>query len=209
MPLAVCCSFRCLSYLSMPLTNRRYYLDSRIKNGRRALLVNWLQLSTNSSIPSRTIVRNVDIPHLPCCELTKRTVRWDPDREDRIFFVQSAALYSTIYHLQMLLHRPFILASDRRAMLCMHSLALCTSAARLCSHVAGVQARRSVLIDIPHQVRLLFFPMTFTRLRDSRYQHLSPVLFCFLIFGVASARDLLQIHKRTWNVFVSAWIFLN
>ena len=146
----------------------------------------------------------------PCDEPTEYTVRWDPDREDRLFFVQSAALYSTIYHLQMLLHRPFIPPSNKRTTLFWPSLALCTSAARSCSYVAGVQVRRSVFMDYPLQVRSLSFPMSFGCLgsTSTRYQHFSPALFCFLIFGVASPRDLLWTNKRTWNMFVSAWIFL-
>ncbi|QRV74945.1 Fungal specific transcription factor domain [Ceratobasidium sp. AG-Ba] len=35
-------------------------------------------------------------------------LRWDPNRENPLFFDQSATLYSTYYHVQILIHRPFI-----------------------------------------------------------------------------------------------------
>lgn len=35
-------------------------------------------------------------------------MRWDPNRENSLFFDQSATLYSTYYHVQILIHRPFI-----------------------------------------------------------------------------------------------------
>jgi hypothetical protein len=35
-------------------------------------------------------------------------VRWDPARQDPVFFDQSVALHCAYYHLQILIHRPFI-----------------------------------------------------------------------------------------------------
>lgn len=77
-------------------------------------------------------------------------LRWDPTREHRIFFVQSASLYSTYYHLQILIHRPFIPSPRKPSPLSFPSLAICTNAARSCSHVADVLRRRSPGIPVPH-----------------------------------------------------------
>jgi hypothetical protein len=40
--------------------------------------------------------------------LTREPVRWDSKREDPVFFDQSVALHCNYYHLQILIHRPFI-----------------------------------------------------------------------------------------------------
>jgi hypothetical protein len=137
-------------------------------------------------------------------------VRWDPDREDRIFFEQSAALHSTFYQLQMFVHRPFIPSPTRPTALHAPSLALCTGAARSCSRILGVLLRRSTLFNFPLQVSLLSFSYAqpVKEYFYTRYQHFTLASSCYSISGVASARDSLQIHTRTWNMFISAWIFL-
>ena len=92
-----------------------------------------------------------------CYEPTERIVRWDPDRKDRIFFEQSAALYTSFHQLQMFVHRPFIPSPTRPTALHSPSLALCTGAARSCSRILGVLLRRSTLFNFPFQVSLLPF----------------------------------------------------
>lgn len=73
-----------------------------------------------------------------------RTVRWEPDRENELFFDQSVLLYATYYHLQILIHRPFIPSlRDPSPLLSFPSLAICTNAARSCSHVVDIQKRKS------------------------------------------------------------------
>jgi hypothetical protein len=66
-------------------------------------------------------------------------VRWDPDREDPIFFKQSALLYVAYYMLQITVHRPFISnrrdSANPRAGAGFPSLAICTNAARACAKV--------------------------------------------------------------------------
>ncbi|CAE6476197.1 unnamed protein product [Rhizoctonia solani] len=73
-------------------------------------------------------------------------LRWDPNREDSLFFDQSATLYSTYYHVQILIHRPFIPSPRKPSPLSFPSLAICTTAARSCSHVLDLQRRRSQTI---------------------------------------------------------------
>ncbi|KAK2459718.1 hypothetical protein APHAL10511_008252 [Amanita phalloides] len=69
-------------------------------------------------------------------------LRWDPKREDPQFFQQSVLLYTTYYHLQILVHRPFIPSSRKPSALAFPSLAICTNAARSCSHVVDWMRRR-------------------------------------------------------------------
>ncbi|KAJ7141352.1 hypothetical protein C8R44DRAFT_763249 [Mycena epipterygia] len=64
---------------------------------------------------------------------------WNPYMEDDVFFDQSAALYAAYYHVQLLAHRPFIRATAKQSF---KSLAICTNAARSCSHIADVKSRR-------------------------------------------------------------------
>ncbi|KAJ6603490.1 hypothetical protein DFH09DRAFT_899313, partial [Mycena vulgaris] len=69
-------------------------------------------------------------------------LRWDPHREDLTFFRQSVALYCGSYHVQMTTHRPFIPMLRQAAPTALPSPAICTNAARSCSHVADVSCRR-------------------------------------------------------------------
>lgn len=59
-----------------------------------------------------------------------------------MFFNQSASLYATYYHLQIIVHRPFIPSPRKPTALSFPSLAICTNAARSCIHVLDVQFQR-------------------------------------------------------------------
>lgn len=76
-------------------------------------------------------------------------VRWDPNRENEDFFNQSVSLYTSYYHLQILIHRPFIPSPRKPSPLSFPSLAICTNAARSCSHVVDIKRKRSKK-EIPH-----------------------------------------------------------
>ncbi|KAK0480213.1 fungal-specific transcription factor domain-containing protein [Armillaria novae-zelandiae] len=69
-------------------------------------------------------------------------LRWDPNRDNPVFFNQSAYLYIAYYHLQILIHRPFIPTPRNPSPLLFPSLAICTNAARSCSHVVDIQSRK-------------------------------------------------------------------
>lgn len=69
-------------------------------------------------------------------------LRWDPSREAESFFSQSASLYCSLYHIQILIHRPFIPSPNNPSPLSFPSLAICTNAARSCSHIIDVQMQR-------------------------------------------------------------------
>ncbi|KAF8315626.1 hypothetical protein DL93DRAFT_2057071 [Clavulina sp. PMI_390] len=62
-------------------------------------------------------------------------LKWDPNREDGVHFVQSANLHSSYYYLQIFIHRPFLYSSKEISSLSFPSLSISTNAARSCSHV--------------------------------------------------------------------------
>ncbi|KAF8625237.1 hypothetical protein AX17_006903 [Amanita inopinata Kibby_2008] len=82
-------------------------------------------------------------------------LRWDPNRENDRFFQQSVALYVGYYHLQILIHRPFIPSPRKPSPLSFPSLAICTNAARSCSHIIDIQRKR-VLIPPPQTQMAVF-----------------------------------------------------
>ncbi|KAG1759731.1 fungal-specific transcription factor domain-containing protein [Suillus occidentalis] len=102
-------------------------------------------------------------------------LRWDPNMDINDFFMQSYSLYSSYYHVQILIHRPFIPSPRKPSPLSFPSLAICTNAARSCSHVMDVYRRRSGM----------------------------PVLFCFLnIWGgkrsglyTDPTKEMADVHK--------------
>jgi hypothetical protein len=93
--------------------------------------------------------------HLTLLTDTIISVRWDPNREDHLFFSQSVSLYASYYHLQILIHRPFIPSPRNPSPLSFPSLAICTNAARSCSHVVEIHRKRGLRALSHVQVRLV------------------------------------------------------
>ncbi|KAJ7343421.1 putative fungal-specific transcription factor [Mycena albidolilacea] len=65
---------------------------------------------------------------------------WDPERKNKLHFNQSALLYAGFYHVQIMVHRPYIpapLEASRPGAL--PSLAICTNAARSCARIIHAQ----------------------------------------------------------------------
>ena len=89
-------------------------------------------------------------------------VRWDPHREHPQFFEQSALIYANYYYVQILIHRSFIPTPNKPSSTSFPSLAICTNAARSCSHILDAQMKRGLGL-MPHlQVRRNLYPlMTF------------------------------------------------
>ncbi|KAJ6508088.1 fungal-specific transcription factor domain-containing protein [Mycena vulgaris] len=79
---------------------------------------------------------------------------WNPYMGDDAFFSQSAALYAAYYHVQLMVHRPFIVKQIATPST-FKSLAICTNAARSCSHVVDVKSRRGFM-PAPHVVKAAF-----------------------------------------------------
>ncbi|KAI0697711.1 fungal-specific transcription factor domain-containing protein [Cerioporus squamosus] len=70
-------------------------------------------------------------------------LQWDPNREDHVFLNQSATLYAHYYLLQICIHRPFIPSPRKPSRLTFPSLAICTNAARSCTHVLDTLTQRT------------------------------------------------------------------
>lgn len=86
-------------------------------------------------------------------------LRWDPKREDETHFHQSAVLYSAYYQLQIAIHRPFIPNRGKQPSMALPALAICTNAARSCSHVVDIHQARSAS-PLPMQVvRIILRPL--------------------------------------------------
>nr|GAT53221.1 predicted protein [Mycena chlorophos] len=72
-------------------------------------------------------------------------LRWDPERKNPLHFNQSALLYAGYYHVQILVHRPYIpapLEVSRPG--AMPSLTICTNAARACARIFNAQEKRGI-----------------------------------------------------------------
>ncbi|KAJ7072969.1 fungal-specific transcription factor domain-containing protein [Mycena amicta] len=96
-------------------------------------------------------------------------LRWDPNGEDPVFATQSAVLYAAYYHVQIQVHRIFIVGpgakfanpewrdSQLTTSLTYNypSLAICASSARACSHVMDVASRKGLLCN-PHVLNAVF-----------------------------------------------------
>ncbi|KAI0028714.1 fungal-specific transcription factor domain-containing protein, partial [Vararia minispora EC-137] len=68
-------------------------------------------------------------------------LRWDPMREDDVFFIQSAHLYAMFYELQIAVHRPFI-SPLKNSQHSFPSIAICVNAARSCSRIVDSLTKR-------------------------------------------------------------------
>ncbi|KAL0948933.1 hypothetical protein HGRIS_009040 [Hohenbuehelia grisea] len=79
-------------------------------------------------------------------------IRWDPNQEDLRHFRQSATLWSAYYHLQIVIHRPFIPYPRKMSKLSLPSLAICTNAARSISRIAEALVLRTGIL--PPQTQL-------------------------------------------------------
>ncbi|KAF7359679.1 Zn(2)-C6 fungal-type domain-containing protein [Mycena venus] len=83
-------------------------------------------------------------------------LRWDPNRRNDAFFDQSVLLYCSYYHVQMTIHRPFIPMIREGGPTSLSSLAICTNAARSCSHVADISRLRKNAVPVPVLVSSVF-----------------------------------------------------
>ncbi|KAH6913339.1 fungal-specific transcription factor domain-containing protein [Coprinopsis sp. MPI-PUGE-AT-0042] len=67
-------------------------------------------------------------------------LRWDPTTPHTKCFQQQLLLHSAFYYLQIQIHRPFL---KDKSPLSMPGLAICTNAARACSHLVAASLKRS------------------------------------------------------------------
>ena len=89
-------------------------------------------------------------------------MRWNPSQPNPLWFSQSAILCSAYYHLQILIHNPFIQwspnSSSESGPNFARSFAVCTSGALACTDILAIQLQRkfsdplSEVILYPSQV---------------------------------------------------------
>ncbi|KAJ6522860.1 fungal-specific transcription factor domain-containing protein, partial [Mycena capillaripes] len=83
-------------------------------------------------------------------------LRWNATRQDPVFFDQSVALHCSYYHLQILIHRPFIPMLHKSPPTALPSLAICTNAARAIAGMVDVQRRRKPSVPVAINLRAVF-----------------------------------------------------
>ncbi|KAJ6520567.1 fungal-specific transcription factor domain-containing protein [Mycena sanguinolenta] len=125
-------------------------------------------------------------------------LRWDPNRQDLTTLNQSACLYGTYYHVQILLHRPFIPSPGNHTSpysISFPSLAISANAARSCAHVMDVQSKRCVgplynpqIISALFDCALVLLMNVFHRSRPSADQ------------SVQKCLNVLKVYERRWQV---------
>ncbi|KAF6760705.1 fungal-specific transcription factor domain-containing protein [Ephemerocybe angulata] len=74
-------------------------------------------------------------------------LRWDPNGLDSVFSIQSTALFTSFYWIQILIHRPFI-ASKNKSTLSFSSMAICTNAARAIVRIMYAQSHKGILLPL-------------------------------------------------------------
>ncbi|KAJ7141276.1 fungal-specific transcription factor domain-containing protein, partial [Mycena epipterygia] len=102
---------------------------------------------------TQSVVAELDAALNAWVDAIPEHLRWDPHREDPVFAAQSSALYACYYHVQIQVHRIFMLSSPNKVCPMTNknypSLAICANSARSCSHVMDVASRRGFLCT-PH-----------------------------------------------------------
>lgn len=133
-------------------------------------------------------------------------VRWDPHRANPIFFKQSALLHMNFYHLQLLIHRPFIATNRKPSPLSFPSLAICTNAARASVHVIDLfRKRKGLPFPIGHfNVRNTFPIFKTLTLITRRWWSSKQGLFYFSTYGVGNNQASVLMSIKQWQRFTNA-----
>ncbi|KAF8315629.1 hypothetical protein DL93DRAFT_844155 [Clavulina sp. PMI_390] len=76
-------------------------------------------------------------------------LKWDPNRQNEVHFVQSAVLSTLYHHAQILIHRPFLLPTKGPSTLSFPSLSILAHAARSCIHVLEVLQNHGIHVPPP------------------------------------------------------------
>ncbi|KAJ7053852.1 fungal-specific transcription factor domain-containing protein [Mycena amicta] len=137
---------------------------------------------------------------------TPEHLKWDPQQENQIFLDQSATLYSSYYHAQILIHRPFITAPGKESSSnsSFPSMAICANAARSIGHVLEVQARRGRgVVSCPGAINILFdaavvLLINVWRLGDARGGGSDD--FNRATADVRNCLKVLRLYERRWRM---------
>lgn len=137
-------------------------------------------------------------------------VRWDPNRENDDFFNQSVSLFTSFYHVQILIHRPFIPSPSKPSALEVPSLAICTNAARVCSHIVDIQGKRNPMP--PPQILVRTFQLQYRNNRlilfsffKKRWRYLPVRLFFCSACGEGSDPGSRRTITPGWRMCRSVW----
>ncbi|KAJ7702821.1 fungal-specific transcription factor domain-containing protein [Mycena rosella] len=144
-----------------------------------------------------------------CTTEPSPAVRWDPNREEDKSFDQSALLYCTYYQVQMTIHRPFIPMIRNGASTALPSLAICTNAARSCSHVADVSRLRKngtpvpVLLNATFTSGLVLLLNVWSGKRTGLPPHMNSALS-----EVNKCMESIQVCEERWQSAALCWDLL-
>ncbi|KAJ7661667.1 fungal-specific transcription factor domain-containing protein [Mycena rosella] len=111
---------------------------------------------------TQTVVAELDSALNAWVDAIPEHLRWDPHMQHPVFAAQSSALYACYYHVQIHVHRIFVVSAHKRpeppipisTSSNYPSLAICANAARACSHVMDVAVRRG-FVYTPHVLNAL------------------------------------------------------
>ncbi|KAF7305598.1 Fungal-trans domain-containing protein [Mycena chlorophos] len=142
-------------------------------------------------------------------------LKWDPQQQNQIFLDQSATLYVTYYHAQLLIHRSFLPAPGQPAppkarfgFSTFPSMAICANAARSIGHVLQMQVRRGRgLLFSPYLVSALFDAAVVLLVHvwsvigtGNRSSTTAVEDFNRASVDVRNCIQLLKIYEKTWRV---------
>ncbi|KAJ7080234.1 fungal-specific transcription factor domain-containing protein [Mycena epipterygia] len=136
-------------------------------------------------------------------------LRWNPNRQDNVFFDQSAFLYCSYYQLQTIIHRPFIPRIRKGMSTTLPSLAICTNAARSCSHVADISKHRKNGTPVPALLSATFLSALVLLLNvwNGKYTGLPPQMNTALT-EVHKAMACIQVCEKRWQTAGVFWDLL-
>ncbi|KAJ6541639.1 fungal-specific transcription factor domain-containing protein [Mycena capillaripes] len=148
----------------------------------------------------QAIVAELDSALNQWADSVPQQLRWDPNQPDVTLLNQSACLYAVYYHVQILLHRPFIPSPGTHPSLSSHqisfpSLAISANAARSCAHVMDVQSKRAAgPLYNPHIISCMFDCAIV--LLMNVYQRSRPTADQ----SVQKCLDVLRVYERRWHI---------
>ncbi|THU89666.1 hypothetical protein K435DRAFT_781503 [Dendrothele bispora CBS 962.96] len=118
-------------------------------------------------------------------------LKWDPNREDELFFRQSAMIHWEYYWIQIFIHAQFIPRPGKTSVLPFPSLAICANAARSCLHVVETYTKRSP--ELKGEMPTIIF-------------HCALILLVNLWRGLKMGvnldvqKEMIDIHKCVWII---------
>ncbi|KAJ6459065.1 fungal-specific transcription factor domain-containing protein [Mycena sanguinolenta] len=136
-------------------------------------------------------------------------LRWDPRRAGPVFFNQSVSLNTAYYLVQMTVHRLFI-PMVRTAPTTLPSLAICTNAARSCSHVVDVWYQRMrhapavVLLPAVTTASLMLLLNVWSGKRTGLAPHMNTA-----IAEVQKCMRVVKLFETRWQAAGIFWDMLN